>query len=269
VETHGVLLNASTFASGLAAPTDYTQLMAPPDVTLSGSTAALDRGIVLPNVNDGFTGGAPDLGALESGCATPIYGPRPVGMDESNEPLGCTGGTAPAAIGTAAFLRTDTTTQGSWKSVYRSDGANVLGDSAAYPAYVAVTPPAAFYYVWASSTTDVRALLKRVSTTDRVAGCWYTASGAGASFTFDLNFADGQAHQVAIYAVDYDNYNGRAERFDILDTSGNVLDSRSISDFTGGQYLVWNLSGHVTVRVTNTNANSNAVMSGLFFGPAN
>ena len=30
----------------------------------------------LPNVNDNFTGRAPDLGALESGRPVPHYGPR-------------------------------------------------------------------------------------------------------------------------------------------------------------------------------------------------
>jgi hypothetical protein len=32
---------------------------------------------VIPNVNDGFAGSAPDLGALEVGQPLPIYGPRP------------------------------------------------------------------------------------------------------------------------------------------------------------------------------------------------
>ena len=44
---------------------------------LKPGSAAVDRGIVLPNVNDGFAGGAPDLGALEVGAAAPHYGPRP------------------------------------------------------------------------------------------------------------------------------------------------------------------------------------------------
>ena len=34
-------------------------------------------GVILPNVTDGFTGQAPDLGALELGQAPPHYGPRP------------------------------------------------------------------------------------------------------------------------------------------------------------------------------------------------
>ena len=47
------------------------------DFRLRPGSAAVDRGVPLPNVNDGFTGSAPDLGALESGQPMPIYGPRP------------------------------------------------------------------------------------------------------------------------------------------------------------------------------------------------
>jgi hypothetical protein len=50
---------------------------------------------------------------------------------------------------------------------------------------------------------------------------------------------------------------------DILDANNTLLDSRSVSSFVNGQYLVWNLSGHVIVKITNTS--SNAVLSGLFF----
>src|SRR5262245_38743161 len=145
VETHGVLLSGSTFANGLSAPSNYGVVMSPPDVTLSSSGGAIDRGLVMPNVNDGFGGRAPDLGALELGCPSPIYGPRPSGTDESNEPLGCSGGatTSPAAEpGSAVFVKTDITTQGSWKSAYGSEGGNVIGDSAEYPSYVTVTPSA-------------------------------------------------------------------------------------------------------------------------------
>jgi hypothetical protein len=46
------------------------------DFRLKPGTAAVDRGLVLPNVTEDFTGSAPDLGALEVGKATPRYGPR-------------------------------------------------------------------------------------------------------------------------------------------------------------------------------------------------
>jgi hypothetical protein len=47
------------------------------DFRLKSRSAAVDRGVALPNVNDDFTGNAPDLGALEVGVAPPHYGPRP------------------------------------------------------------------------------------------------------------------------------------------------------------------------------------------------
>jgi hypothetical protein len=47
------------------------------DFRLKPGSAAIDRGVNLPNVTDGFTGHGPDLGALELGHTPPHYGPRP------------------------------------------------------------------------------------------------------------------------------------------------------------------------------------------------
>jgi len=47
------------------------------DFSLRPGSAAVDRGVELPNITDGFTGQAPDLGALEVGRPVPVYGPRP------------------------------------------------------------------------------------------------------------------------------------------------------------------------------------------------
>jgi hypothetical protein len=66
--------------------------------------------------------------------------------------------------------------------------------------------------------------------------------------------------------LDWDGI-GRSERIDVLDAvTGKVLDSRTVAGFSGGEYLVWTLGGHVLVRLTNL-AGNNAVLSGLFFGP--
>jgi hypothetical protein len=46
------------------------------DFRLKPGAAAIDRGVPLSNINDGFSGKAPDLGALEIGQPLPIYGPR-------------------------------------------------------------------------------------------------------------------------------------------------------------------------------------------------
>ena len=172
------------------------------------------------------------------------------------------GGTAaPPTTGTASFVKTDTTTQGTWKGSYGAEGYNVINDSVSYPAYVNVTPAGNASYIWAPSPA-MSAACKRRSVNERIAACWYSS----ASFSIDLSFNDSNPHQVALYMLDWDNYLGRTQRVDILDASNTVLDTRSIGSFTGGIYLVWNLSGHVIIRITNTNPSSNAVLSGIFFG---
>ncbi len=46
------------------------------DFTLTQKGIAVDKGMLLPNINDGFNGKAPDLGAIEAGDPMPIYGAR-------------------------------------------------------------------------------------------------------------------------------------------------------------------------------------------------
>jgi len=158
-------------------------------------------------------------------------------------------------------VQTDLATEGNWKPTYGSQGYNVIQDTVAYPAYVTVTPGAVSSWTWAASTSDVRGLQKAASSTDRIAGCWYT--NASPSFTVDLNFSDLAMHQVAFYFVDWDSY-GRNLRVQVLDISNNVLDTQNLPSFANGAYLVWKLSGHVKVQVTNLGG-GNPVLSGLFF----
>jgi hypothetical protein len=46
------------------------------DFSLRPGSAAIDAGVELPTITDGFTGRAPDLGAFESGRPGFQYGPR-------------------------------------------------------------------------------------------------------------------------------------------------------------------------------------------------
>ncbi len=170
-------------------------------------------------------------------------------------------GSVSGAKTTATFVKADTTTLGSWKGVYGGGGYNVIGGTASYPSYVAVTPSGYSKYVWADTTTDPRGLQKSTAAADRVAACWYSTG----TVSIDFNFHDSATHQVAVYVVDWSDWFGRTERVEILDANNGVLDSRMVAGFTGGQYLVWNLSGHAVVRITNTNSKSNGVISGIFF----
>ncbi|HNR05748.1 MAG TPA: hypothetical protein PKM27_00455 [Saprospiraceae bacterium] len=46
------------------------------DFQLKAEAEVIDKGVVLPNINDGYSGKGPDPGALEYGQAGPGYGPR-------------------------------------------------------------------------------------------------------------------------------------------------------------------------------------------------
>ena len=172
------------------------------------------------------------------------------------------GGRASAApVSTATFVRSDTTTAGTWKGNYGSQGYVVAGDQASYPAYaptVQVSGGTLFYWAW--STTDPRGLQKALNPNDRLQAGWYSPT----SFTVDVPITDTAVHQVALYMADYD-YTTRRQIVDVLDSGGAVLNSQALtSSFHGGVYLVWNVSGSVKFRITSTGT-YNGVLSGIFF----
>jgi hypothetical protein len=89
VETHGVLLTRSVFLQGFVGPSDARATYVPPDFTLDAASNAIDGGQPLPGINDGYTGTAPDLGALERGCPVPEYGPRREGLESFTWLVNC------------------------------------------------------------------------------------------------------------------------------------------------------------------------------------
>jgi hypothetical protein len=78
-DRHSVLVDYDVFQRvGPPDPADPRKLYKPADFDfqLRPGSAAVDAGVRLPNVNDDFTGRAPDLGAYEVGRPEPHYGPR-------------------------------------------------------------------------------------------------------------------------------------------------------------------------------------------------
>lgn len=132
------------------------------------------------------------------------------------------------------------------------------------PAYVAPTMTGASFYTWSLSTGDPRALVNPNAPSSRIATTIYSTT----TMSIDLPFTDGKAHQVSLYLLDFDGNNSRSERIDVTNANGTVLDSRTVSSFSAGEYLTWVVSGHVQFKVTNLNSGTNAVVSGLFFDPA-
>ena len=81
-ERHGIEVDYDIFEHLTAPPPpDSSKPAAPFDgadlsFKLKPGSKAVDAGVRVPNVNDGFAGKAPDLGAYEVGQPLPVYGPR-------------------------------------------------------------------------------------------------------------------------------------------------------------------------------------------------
>lgn len=169
------------------------------------------------------------------------------------------------------FVMTDTLTQGSWSGKYGKEGYYMPNkpDDSVYmkePADVNVTPQLpgggsreAGIYNWAESTGDCSALQKGQGVKERFA----QALTSGEPITVILDIPEGKTYQVAVYCVDWGTTNQREQTIEIWQGE-KLLDSRSISNFTQGQYLIWNVTGSVVIRVKHTKG-PNAVLSGIFF----
>jgi hypothetical protein len=74
-----VLVDFSSFVAVPIPDKADPQRLYPPealDFRLRPGSAAVDAGVELPTITDGFSGKAPDLGAYELGAPVPHYGPR-------------------------------------------------------------------------------------------------------------------------------------------------------------------------------------------------
>ena len=144
---------------------------------------------------------------------------------------------------------------------YGADGYDLFGGNQSVPSYATVAAAGETAWTWAASTTDLRALQQSPGSTSRLAAAWASPT----SLTFDVNLTDGNAHRVALYLVDWDS-TLRSETVTMTDAAtGSVLDSRAVSAFHGGEYLVWTATGHFKITIARTGG-ANAVASGILFG---
>ncbi len=167
----------------------------------------------------------------------------------------------PPPTSTANFIKSDTTTQGSWAGTYGAQGYDIVSGPTSLPSGDTVTPSGQLTHTYTTTSSDPRAL-QVPGSSNRVAAVWYSAT----NFTVDVNLADGQTHNLELYFDDWDN-RARAEQVQISDAgTGKVLDTESVSSFSAGEYLNWTVSGNLVITFTNVGP-ANAVLSGVFIDP--
>ncbi len=268
-------------------------------LTLQQSTASAKPGEVVaftasvqhtPDQRFAWTNAVPDapLGptAKYTAPASYVLGSAPVTITVVSQADANAKATATVTLigNAAAFVKQDTVTQGGWKraagNVYGKDGF-ALADSPTNivqaPVYLfglnaainAPSPPGSLLeqtYV----PKDARDLADPANLAKTIAATWYTAPGFK-SFQIDLQFGDSQPHQIAVYSAIWDGQ-ARAQIVSIVDGDNplKTLDTRKLSGFDTGVYLVWNVSGHIVLQVANDTATNpispNAVISGIFLG---
>lgn len=200
-----------------------------------------------------------DPGSLNCVLSGLFFDPANGGNNGGNSGGG--GGTQTPA--TASYIGTDTTTEGNWNGVYGQGGYSVVGGSTSLPSDITFSVSGDTFYEWAAAgTADSRGLQTTAGSPQHVAACDYSNSG---SFSMTVDTTDSQSHEMALYVVDYDHQN-RSETIQLVDANTNaVLSSQSVSNFTGGEYLLYNITGDVKINVINGAGSLNCVVSGIFF----
>jgi hypothetical protein len=127
-EANATQVGLGVFAATIAYPAAAMTAFAAPDLRLAAASAAVDKGVAIPGITDGFAGSAPDLGAYELGQALPAYGPRATGTADTTPPA-----TPPAPAvrdaGTATPTLSGTTEPGATVRVY--DGGVLIATATA------------------------------------------------------------------------------------------------------------------------------------------
>ena len=274
---HWAVLSGIFFGgTGPTAPSTPSSVTATAGVQQIGLTWGASTGATSYNVYRGTAAGAESTTPIATGVigttytntgltAGSTYYYKIVAVNAVGGGFASAEATATVPTSTAAFVKIDTTTEGSWKGVYGADGWNVFGDPSTnnptIPTYAQITPGSHLSGVWVGTSTAAKCLeASATNSTNRLAGVWYQTS-------WSMNVDITGTHQLALYLLDINNL-GFAESITIKDAAtGTVLDTRQASSFANGEYLVWNVSGNVTITLTSTSTAGHwAVLSGIFFG---
>jgi Chitobiase/beta-hexosaminidase C-terminal domain/Bacterial Ig domain len=174
------------------------------------------------------------------------------------------------------FLGMDTTTLGNWRGVYGQDGF-VLPDyslnAPPYTGFGTIEINQRLLDIWSCSanhTCDPRQPNKQpysYTSAERVESYYYNRMYDD----FQLSTNDGATHRIALYFCDYEFYGRQVQVVAHNTSTGATLDTRLLSNYSGGVYLIYNYTGAVDFEVIDnitptTDLIPNGTISGFFWG---
>jgi hypothetical protein len=162
----------------------------------------------------------------------------------------------------AALVERDAETRGSWIGKYGSDGGLAIPYGTLVPPnYLKINAFRNYPLIWEEDTSDLRALQKPGSIS-RVASAWHATN----EMFFYLQYSDDDVRQLSFYFADYDRAQ-RAQKLELFDMdTGNRLISETLTNFSNGIYLTYNVAGRIGMKLTRLSG-PNVVLNGLFFDP--
>ena len=231
------------------------------DFDNAGRRETITVGNQTANLSSDFSQGAWVTFAIN----VPAGGQLTITVNHASGPNAVLSGILLGGAGSAATAPTITQApQGSWVGTYGADGYELAawngGNDVVSMPGVASTLVSGSRYLWASGTTDVRALQSADKST-RNAGTYYDPN----QIQVQLNFTNAYSGNLELYAVDFDNA-GRRETITVGNQTANLS-----SDFSQGAWVTFAINvpagGQLTITVNHASG-PNAVLSGILLGGA-
>jgi subtilisin family serine protease len=168
------------------------------------------------------------------------------------------------------FVQSDTYTKGNWQGygagdIYGTSGAYIAGESTSFPTGVTITGGST--EVLGDSTNQVNKNISALQTIGDPSQRIEAGLTSATSIDVDLNLTTPE--QVTLYLADYDKQK-RTESVQVIDpaTGASISGqySQTVSNFSGGEYLTYQLSGNVELQITKV-AGPNAILNAVFLDP--
>lgn len=166
------------------------------------------------------------------------------------------------------FIKADDTLKGTWKNIIGTDGYDIAGIAPNLPSYASISYVGTTDITWNVNSSDVRALQKPGTSTERIAG----SRQCELHQIFNLTVTGSAKKKVSLYFLDWEAIS-RQTLVEVIDAnSGKVLNTQIINSYQDGKYLQYAILGNVQIRLTKF-LNENMVMvgnpsiSGIFFDP--